>query len=89
MQRFRLIATLPLIVTMLLERGADVNAKIYEGYTALQMASRNRHTEIVAMLLEKGSDVNAQDKDGYTALIWASVRGRTEIVAILKEWGAK
>ena len=54
---------------MLLDKGADVNAKNDYGYTALIWASSNRQTEIVAMLLEKGADVNATDDYGDTALM--------------------
>ena len=49
-------------------KGADVNAKDYNGTTALIMAIRNGYTEIVSRLLEKGADVNAKDYNGnFTA----------------------
>jgi len=62
------------IVAMLLDAGANVNARTntnYWGSTALIRASENKHTEIVAMLLDKkyGVDVNATDDDGDTALM--------------------
>jgi len=75
-------------VAMLLEKGADVNAKNNDGRTALILASENGRTEIVAMLLEKGADVSAKGDYGYTALIWASLMGRTDIVEMLLEKGA-
>ena len=75
-------------VTMLLEKGADVNAEDDYGITALMCASENGHTEIVSMLLEKGADVNAECDEGRTALMWASVYGHTEIVSMLLEVGA-
>jgi uncharacterized protein len=76
------------IVEMLLEKGADVNAKTNEGITALIRASEKGHTETVARLLEKGADVNAKDSDGWTALMWASRNGHAETVTILLEEGA-
>ena len=76
------------LVEMLLNNGANVNAKNSYGVTALHIASREGHTDIVAMLLEKGADVNAKSDGGYTALISASESGHTETVAMLLEKGA-
>ena len=47
------------IVKLLLEAGADVNHKSFDGATALILASRNGHTEVVKLLLEAGANVNA------------------------------
>ena len=76
------------IVSLLLDKGADVNAQDADGYTALSIASRNGHTEVVKLLLDKGADVNVQDADGDTALIWASRNGHTEVVKLLLDKGA-
>ena len=76
-------------VTMLLEKGADVNAEDDYGITALMCASENGHTEIVSMLLEKGADVHAKDNDGTTALMFAHQEGYTDIVRMLIQNGAK
>ena len=46
------------IVAMLLDAGADVNAKHKWGSTALQLASDNGHTEIVK-LLKKAMGIKA------------------------------
>src|SRR5204863_9527420 len=48
------------IVTLLLEKGADVNAQGGFFGSALQAASANRHEAIVTLLLEKGADINSQ-----------------------------
>ena len=77
------------IVSMLLEKGADVNARDEQfGWTAFMWACQKRYTEIVSMLLDKGSDVNAKDNEDRTALMLASDYGDTEIVAMLLEKGA-
>jgi ankyrin repeat protein len=55
------------IVKMLLENGADVNAKGGND-SALQMASSKCHEAIVKMLLEHGADVNAPRGEDFSAL---------------------
>ncbi len=70
-------------VAELLARGADVNAKISNGSTALISAAGNGHTEIVAELLNREADVNAKTSDGFSALISAAGNGHTKTVAEL------
>ncbi|KAF8166473.1 hypothetical protein K438DRAFT_1775148 [Mycena galopus ATCC 62051] len=60
------------MVSMLLEKGADINAAGGKYGSSLQGAAAGGHTELVGMLLEKV----------------AAARGHTEIVGILLENGA-
>ena len=78
-----------IVEKMLLENGADVNAKDNDGLTALIGASWSGHTKTATMLLENGADVNAKDNDNWTALIGASENKQTEIVRMLLKNGAK
>lgn len=77
------------VVALLLEKGAEVNAK--GGYygNALQAASARGHQEVVALLLEKGAEVNAQGGHYGNALQAALVRGHQEVVACLLAKGAE
>ena len=53
---------------MLIEKGADVDAKNNDGGTALHWAALNEHIDIAKILIENGANINAKDKDGETAL---------------------
>ena len=50
------------VVKLLLEKGAEVNAKeSTDSATALMMAANNGHAEVVKLLLEKSANVNMKD----------------------------
>lgn len=53
---------------LLLDAGADVNAKMFQGSTALHEAVYTGNTEIVKLLLERGGDVTIRDEEGLTPL---------------------
>ncbi|WP_257264173.1 ankyrin repeat domain-containing protein [Endozoicomonas sp. ONNA2] len=56
------------ILAELIEKGnADINARGYQGATALHIAARGGMVEIVAELLKRGADFNILDDDNKTA----------------------
>jgi ankyrin repeat protein len=59
------------IVRMVLEAGADPNARQRHGYTPLHSAAANADLESVEALLAAGADVMARTDDGDTALTLA------------------
>jgi hypothetical protein len=78
------------LVRLLLERGADVNARDKETEaTALIAAAHQGHAQVVEILLQKGADVNAKDKTGKTALGQATRYNHEDVAKLLKERGAK
>ncbi|KAI9892747.1 MAG: hypothetical protein M1814_001167 [Vezdaea aestivalis] len=78
-----------LIVRLLLEKGADIEAKDNSGKTALYWAARNGHETVVRLLLEEGADFKAKDDEGGIALHWAVVGDDDEtITKLLLERGA-
>jgi len=75
-------------VQLLLDSGADVNAKDRHHTTCLMLACREGHLETVQLLIQKGASVNLQDYKGWTALTWAVQRQRQAVVAELMDAGA-
>lgn len=75
---------------MLLELGADINARDPEGRTALMLACASEAVpaDMVKMLIAKGADVNAKSAAGDTALTYARRHGNTPIVQLLEKAGA-
>ena len=76
------------VVGLLLEHGADVNARSPSHETALHVAARRGHKEVVELLLEHGADVNARSPLHQTALHVAARQEHKEVVELLLEHGA-
>ena len=90
------------MVKLLLEAGADVEARDEFGDTALHEAAKRGHAAVVKLLLEAGADMEARDESGDTALheavsdSWVritikrggSVESHAAVVKLLLEHGA-
>ena len=77
----------------LLERGADVDAQDYEGYTPLMLAVLGGHIRAVRLLLTRKADTRLRDRKANTALDLAKQRAlgerRTRLIKLLKDAGAR
>jgi ankyrin repeat protein len=76
------------VIRVLLEHGADAEARNKDNRTPLLWASRLRHVELAQVLLEHGADTEARDGDNCTPLLCASRDGQVELARVLLKHGA-
>lgn len=67
----------------LLNHGASINHKNYQGHSALQYACSKGKKDIVELLLERNADANMHDHRGDTCLHRLASVGREEILGLL------
>lgn len=75
-------------VSVLLERGAPVDARGPYGYTPLRIAATSGHRDIANVLLAAGADIHAVDETGWTPLHGAAHAGKMDMIVFLLEHGA-
>lgn len=77
------------VVKILIDAGADVNARDRTGSTTLMFAASGPFPDTVALLLDRGAQINAIDgNEHFTPLMWAAAEGQAEVVALLLKRGA-
>ena len=78
-----------IVVKLLINRGADPNARDPYGETPLQTAAFYGHKDAVKLLLNGGADPNGSDENGETPLHAAERYSRKEVVQLLLQEGAE
>jgi len=73
------------VVTMLLDRGANINATDHDGWTALIKATEAGYVELVELLVKRGADIEIADSTGRKAWTYAALAGRTDIAEVFKQ----
>jgi ankyrin repeat protein len=63
------------MIEVLLEAGAEIDAKTKEGLTPLHLATGTNRVEAVKLLLEKGANIEAKDNRGNTPLHMTVLQG--------------
>ena len=75
------------VVKVLLDAGADVNAKQHGGWNALHAAAASGDRQLVELLLSRGADASAVNDAGVTAAAIARDRGQVEVAELLERRG--
>ncbi|MHB9147127.1 MAG: ankyrin repeat domain-containing protein [Candidatus Amoebophilus sp.] len=68
---------------LLLDRGAEVNAKNKDGNTPLHLATAGGHVKIVKLLIKNGADLNAKDNNGDTPLHLATAGSHVLVMGLV------
>lgn len=77
------------IMNMLLDKGAQLDARSPNGTTPLMMAARYGSTKAVELLLQKGADPKLTNEQKLTALDFARLGQRPDAIKILEKLAAK
>ena len=70
---------------LLIDKGAQMEAKDSNGNTPLHFAAANGHLEIVRLLCDRGADIEAHDDDGCRSLHYSAYYGHISVVKELLE----
>jgi Ankyrin repeats (3 copies)/Ankyrin repeats (many copies) len=76
------------VARLLIEHGADMEARDRHGNTPLHEASKSESVEIARLLIEHGAATTVLSDDGLTPLHQVSRAGNVEIAHLLVEHGA-
>jgi uncharacterized protein len=74
------------IMKLLLENGADPNARQQGGFTPLHSAAQNGDVEMLKLLLKFGADPGIRSEENNTPLEMAEEAGKDQVIKVLKGW---
>ncbi len=77
------------VMRVLIDNGADLNARDSAGMTALMWASKLDNRERLSLLISRGADINLKSPTGETALTEAYSTGNFDVAQILLANGAE
>lgn len=74
-------------VELLLDAGADTEARTDAGLTALHIASQHGHLGVMVLLLDWNADIRAETNDADLPLHFAAMNGHANVVRLLLDRG--
>lgn len=77
------------VAQLLLERGAQPDARADRGRCPLHVAARNGHEDVARLLLLHRANADARNDDGFSPLHWAALHGQSSLCKLLLEQGAR
>lgn len=77
------------LVKLLLEKGADIDAKDRLGRTALIHASMKGKTDIIELLIKSGADATIKDDFGNTASRYAAAKYSEDFKSMMMQYKKK
>jgi len=77
------------ICRLLIDKGAEIDAKDSDDMTPLHMSVWNDHIEVVRLLCDRGANTEARDKFRITCLMFAVSCGHPDLCRLLIEKGAQ
>jgi len=75
------------VACILLDNGANAEARDKRKSTPLHLASREGHTGVVRVLLNRGTDTAAKDEQNITPADLAFLLGQVEVINVFLEFG--
>jgi len=73
------------ICSLLIDKGADIEAKDTDGRTPLHFAASSGRIDIVRLLCDRGADIEARNYSGWRKLHRAAINGHISVVKELIE----
>ena len=83
------MATKPEVAKLLIEKGAQIEAKDTRGRTPLLICAMESHAEVAQVLVQHGAQVNSKTGGGNTPLTFATSYGHIDMVKLLVQNGAQ
>ena len=77
------------MLQLLLEKGANVNVRDFDGKSALHYAVVSDQKDAIKLLLERHADIDARDSAGHSALYYATKNRLVDLRILLLQNGAK